>query len=66
MFLYNVLKIRSIIKSKKLLVHGVGIGNPMNMVIVCTDYKTKTHNPNKAMSIQFESIPRALSGLISK
>ena len=38
----------------------------MNMVIVRTDYKTKTHNPNKAMRIQFESIPKDLSGLISK
>ena len=35
----------------------------MNIVIVSTNY-TK-NNPNKAMRIQFESIPRDLFGLIS-
>ena len=36
----------------------------MNIVIVRIDYKTKTHNLNKSMRIQFESIPRDMSGLI--
>ena len=36
----------------------------MNIVIVHTDYTKKT-NPNKVMRIQFESIPRDLSRLIS-
>ena len=40
----------------------------MNIVIVRTDYKKKKKkktNLNKAMRIQFESIPRDLFGLIS-
>ena len=38
----------------------------MNIVIVRTDCtKKKKKNPNKAIRIQFESIPRDLSGLIS-
>ena len=35
----------------------------MNIVIVCTDYTKK--KSNKATRIQFESIPKDLSGLIS-
>ena len=38
----------------------------MNIVIVRTDYKKKKkNNPNKATRIQFEYIPRNLSGSFS-
>ena len=37
----------------------------MNIVIMHKDYTKKKTNPNKATMIQFESIPKDLSGLIS-
>ena len=43
-----------------------GLEFPVNIMIERTDYtKKKKKNPNKATRIQFEFIPRDLSGLIS-